>query len=304
MITSRAIKVFEGASQFCCSIAAAVLGAGALSAGAGIWGASKASDAQTSASQASIANQQQMYAQNKNMLSPFIGMGAEGIPNLQNWTNPNDPNNTLGKLQNWWDPAGGTGGNNPLSSLIKLTTPGADMSATLAQTPGYQFAQSQGTRAALNALAGRGLGGSPGAIAKGVGGYVTGLAGNTWQNVVNSLQNTVNTGGAGLQSAFASGGSALQNLVNTGLTGASSLAGVGTNTTNQISGALTGAGNAQAAGYNAIGSAIGGFGNNATTAALLNQLQSGGGGGGIYGNNANTWQGNSSVGGAPLSGYG
>lgn len=261
-----------------CSIAAAVLGAGALSAGAGIWGANKAAGAQTDAAGKSIANQQEMYASNKNLLSPFVNAGASGIPGLQDWLST----------------SGGSTGSNPLSQLIKLTTPGADMSATLAQTPGYQFSAGQGTRAALNSLAARGLGGSPGAIAKGVGGYVSGLAGNTWDSVVKNLLST-----------FQSGGNALQGLVNTGVNAGGALAGVGTNTANQISGALTGAGNAQAAGYNATGSAVSGLGNSLTTAALLQQLQGGGGGGGIYGNPAfggnGVWGGSSQN---PLAGLG
>lgn len=245
-------REFDPADRLYCSIAAAVLGAGALSAGAGIWGANKAADAQTNAADKSIANQQQMYASNKGILQPFIDAGAGGI----------------GKLQSWIDP---TSGNNPLASLIKLVTPGADQSAALEQTPGYQFSAGQGTRAALNALAARGLGGSPGAIAKGVGGYVSGLASNTWQNIVSSLM--------GVQGQETN---ALQGLVNTGTSAGGALAGVGTNTANQISGAITGAGNAQAAGANATGAAIGGLGNSVTTAMLLKQLTGGGGGGSIY----------------------
>lgn len=257
VIYSRAIKVFDPLDQMFCSIAAAIIGSSVVGGAASIWGANKAADAQKDAANASIANQKAMYAENKNMLSPFIEAGKGGI----------------GQLQDWLSTSGGSGGSNALSSLLKLVTPGADMSATLAQTPGYQFSEKQGTRAALNALAARGLGGSPGAIAKGVGGYVSGLASNTWDSVVKNLLST-----------FTSGGNALQNLVNSGVTAGSSLAGVSTNTANQISGALTGAGNAQAAAANATGSAVGGIGNSLGTAALLQQLTSGSGGGSIYGN--------------------
>lgn len=254
MIYSRVFRDFTRDKLSGCSLAAAVLGAGAIGAGASIWGANKAAGAQTDATNAAITNQQQMYAKNSNNLTPFINAGAGGIDQLRNWVDP-------------------TSGSNPLASLIKLVTPGADQSATLAQTPGFQFSQTQGTRAALNALAARGLGGSPGAIAKGVGSYVTGLAGNTWDSVVKNLLST-----------FGTGTNALQGLVNTGVTAGSSLAGVGTNTANSITGSLTGAGNAQAASANATGAAISGGANSLTTAALLQQLTGGGGGGGIYGN--------------------
>lgn len=254
-------------------VAASILGAGALSAGASIWGSSKAADAQTAAAQASIANQKDMYNQNKGVLQPFINAGQGGISGLQDWLSTN----------------GGASGNNALSTLLKLVTPGADQSATLAQTPGYQFSQGQGTRAAMNALAARGLGGSPGAVAKGVSTFNSGLASTTFNDAVKNLLST-----------FQTGGNALQGLVNTGVTAGSSLAGVGTNTANSISGALTGEGNAQAAGYNAAGSAISGFGNSAATAALINSLTKNGGGS-IYGG---TGPGSAFMGGGSPTGYG
>lgn len=240
-----------------CTIAAAVLGAGALGAGASIWSANKASDAQTSAANASIANQQQTRTLNQNMLQPFINAGQGGITGLQDWLNPNS--------------------NNPLSALIKLTTPGASMTDTLTQTPGYQFAEDKGLRAVNNALAARGLGGSPGAVAKGAADYTTGLASGTWQNVVNSLQNL-----------FSSGAGAWQNLVGTGVQAGGAVAGSNTAAGNNISNALIGAGNAQGGAAMATGNAIGQFGNSASTAAILQQLLGGGagaGGGPAYGGN-------------------
>lgn len=242
MIQSRAIKEFDPEARFYCSIAAAVLGAGALSAGASIWSANKASNAQTQAAQQGIQAQQQMYESNKNLLSPFIQAGQGGIDNLKNWIDP-------------------TSTTNPLSALVKLVTPGADMSSVLEQTPGYQFSANQGTRAAMNALAARGLGGSPGAIAKGVGGYVSGLASNTWDSVVRNLLNT-----------FSAGGNALQNFVNSGADAGKALAGVGSDTANSVASLLTGSGNTQAAGYNAIGNAIGGAANGVPSALLLQRL--------------------------------
>lgn len=274
MIYSRAFRSHvHPRDRFVCSLAAAVLGAGALTASASAWGANKAAGAQTDAANAAIANQKGMFDTTKNMLSPFVNAGAGGIDQLKDWLST----------------SGGTNGGNPLSALLKLVMPGADQSATLQQTPGYQFAEGQSTRGALNALAARGLGGSPGAIAKGVGGYVSGLASNTWDSVVKNLLST-----------FGAGGNALQGLVNTGVNAGGALAGVGTNTANSITGSLTGAGNAQAAAANATGAAVGGLGNSTTTAALLQQLGlGGGGGGGIYGGNVGT----TSVGGNPLDGF-
>lgn len=239
--------------------AVAIVGSSLVGAGASIFGASKAADAQTQAAQAAIANQQQMYGQNKTQLQPFINAGAGQIGNQQALLDPNN--------------AGG-----PLAALMKLTNPGADMSAELAQTPGYQFSLSQGLRASNNQLAARGLGGSGGAVAKGAANFAEGLAGNTWQSVVQALQNQFQTqAGAG------------QNLINSGMQAGSSLAGVGTSTANSITGSLTGAGNAQAAAANAIGTGVNSAAGSVPSAILLQQLlaKSGSGGGssgGIYGN--------------------
>lgn len=222
--------------------AVAILGAGALGAGASIFGASKAADAQTQAAQASIANQNAMYAKNQSVLNPFIQGGQGQIANQQALL---DPNNQSG----------------PLAALMKLTNPGADMSAELAQTPGYQFSLSQGLRGANNALAARGLGGSGGAVAKGAANFAEGLAGNTWQSVVQALQNQ-----------FTSQAGAGQNLLNSGQGAASALAGVGQNTANANSTALIGAGSAQAAGYNAIGGAASNLAGQVPSAMLLQQL--------------------------------
>lgn len=253
--SSRAFREFDPSERLYCNIATAIIGAGIAGAGATIIGANKAADAQTQAAQSAIANQQWMYGQNKDILNPFIQGGAGQVGNQQALL---DPNNASG----------------PLAALLKLTTPGADMSSVLAQTPGYQFALNQGIRASNNQLAARGLAGSGGAVAKGADQFATGLAGNTWQNIVQALQGTFNSQVAGGQ-----------NLINSGVTAGSALAGVGTNTANQISGSLTGAGNAQAAAANATGGAIAGAANQLPTSILLSQLlkgSSGGSSGGVY----------------------
>lgn len=254
MIHSRVFKQFVP-DRLRCSVAAAILGSGALSAGASIWGSSNAANAQTQASQAAIANAQQMFGQVKGAAQPFLDAGSSSAGTLQNWLNPNSSTN-------------------PLSSLIKLTTPGADMSSVLSQTPGYQFAQQQGTRGVLNALAGRGLGGSTGPITTGVGNFTAGLAGQTWQSVVQALSGVIGqeTGG-------------LQGLVNSGTNALGTLGSAAGGATTAVNSAITGAGNAQAAASNAQGSAIGQFGNSASTAAIINSLTGNNGGGSVYGSN-------------------
>lgn len=238
-----------------CCIAAAIIGAGALSAGATAFGASKAAKAQEKAGQAAIGAQKEMFDITRQTLSPFIGAGEGAIPGLQEWL--------------------ATDSNNPLSTILKLITPGPNQSATLEQLPGFSFTRDTGLKAVNNALAARGLGGSGGAVARGAADYVTGLSSNTWNNLITQLLNT-----------FQSGGSALQNLVNTGAGAGASLGGASTATGQQIGNTLVGIGNAQAAGFNALGSAGAGFANTIGSGALINKLLggSGGSGTGLYTN--------------------
>lgn len=236
-------------------VAAAIIGAGALSAGASIYGSSNATNASVAASQAALKQQKEMFGKAEGYLSPFIQAGQGGITNLQNFINPNSESS-------------------PLNALLKLLMPGGNQSETLAKTPGYQFAEDRGLRSVNNALAARGLAGSGGAVAKGASEFTTGLAQQTWSSVVDKLLQTL--GG---------GTNALSSLVNTGANSAGNLAGGAISSGNAQAGTQIGIGNAQVAGYNAIGSAVGGVGNSLTTAALIKQLTSGGAkpSSGIYG---------------------
>ncbi len=252
-----------------CSVAAAILGAGALGAGATIYGANRAASAQTKAQQAAIAAQQQQFGIAQNALTPFITGGTNALSSLTKFTDPNDASS-------------------PLAAILKLVMPGANMTDTLSQTPGYQFTEDKGLRAVNNALAARGLGGSPGAVAKGAADYTTGLANNTWQSVVQNLL-----------AAFQGGSGALQGIVNTGANAGGNLAGGAITTGGQIANSLTGIGNAQAGAATATGNAVAGFGNTASTAAILQKLlgQSGGGNapsGSVYGqqfgNDGDVWK--------------
>lgn len=230
------------AGRYVCSVAAAIIGAGALGAGASIYSSSRAASAQTKSAAMATQAQRDMFDVTRNSLQPFINAGQGGIGDLQKWLSSSDE-----------------GG--PLNALMKLTMPGANMSETLRQTPGYQFAEDRGLRGVNNALAARGLGGSGGAVAKGAAEYTTGLASNTWQSVVNALQ-----------SLFTGGAAAKQNFVNTG---ANAAAGLGSNATQvggQIGGNIIGAGNAQAGNFMNMGNALGNFGNNISQAAIFNKL--------------------------------
>lgn len=237
-------------------IAAAVIGAGTLGAGASYLGASKAADAQTASADKSIAAQQAQFGVAKDTLQPFVDYGQAGTGNATAWNDPNNPNS-------------------PLSKLLALTSGnGTDQSAALANTPGYQFSLEQGQKAVTSGLAARGLAGPGGALAKGGANYAEGLAGTTWQSVVNALQNT-----------YGSGAANLQGIVNTGANAAGNLAGGSIQTGQGIGNTLVGQGNAQAAGAIGQANAIGGIGGSVTNGLLLQKLlanNSSGGGGGLY----------------------
>lgn len=240
-----------------CRVAAAVLGAGALGAGASYFGSKSAADAQVAAQQQAMALQREMFGKAENALSPFINMGQGGIENLLNWYNPN------------------AGSGSPLEALMKLTMPGADMSDTLAQTPGYQFAENRGLKAVDNALAKRGLAGSGGAVSKGAADFVTGLAGNTWQNVVNALSGTLT-----------SGGNALANIVGQGAGSAQALAGNALGAGQGMANTASNIGNAQAGGIMGQANALGNFGNTLGQYGMIQSLLGGGMG---YGNMPGQW---------------
>ncbi len=135
-------------------VAIATIGAGVLGAGASIFGANTAADAQAKAAQQASDTQMNMFNQQKSLLSPYVAQG-------------NAANDALS------------------SQLPDLTSPIKMDEATLQQTPGYQFNLSQGLKSVQNSAAARGLGVS-GAALKGAASYSTGLADSTYQNQFNN----------------------------------------------------------------------------------------------------------------------
>ncbi len=193
-------------------IATAVLGGAAVSAAANIYGANQASNAiQNSANQAA-QTQMQMYQQTQRYLAPYRQAGQADLSTLQ-------------------------------SELPFLTSPIKMDQADLEQTPGYQFARTQGLKAVQNSAAARGLGES-GAALKGAATFATGLADQTYQTQFN-LENVNRS-------------NAYNRLM--GLVGAGQSAAAGTGAAAQTAGqgvaaSQMAAGNAQAAAYNSLGSA-------------------------------------------------
>jgi hypothetical protein len=131
-------------------VAVAIGGSALVGAGASIYGANKAADAQTNAANAAIANSKSQFDTTNTNLAPFRDIGTTAATQL------------TGKLSN-------------------LTTPITMDESTVQATPGYQFALTQGLKGAQNSAAARGLGTS-GAALKGAATFATGLADNTYQN--------------------------------------------------------------------------------------------------------------------------
>lgn len=179
------------------TIGSAVVGGAAQSSAA-----SKAAKAQTNAANQANATSREFFDITQKNLKPYINTG-------------NLANDKISKLE-------GLDGSD-----------GSTIQATLESLPGYQFAKQQGLKSVQNSAAARGLGAS-GAALKGAASYATGLANETYNNLLTGVQDTQHVGAnaaAGLGNAATATG-----------------ANIGNN--------LIGAGNAQAAGALQQGSAI------------------------------------------------
>ena len=128
--------------------------------------------------------------------------------------------------------------------LPELTTPFAPTIEEMMKTPGYQFTLDQGLKGVQNSYAAKGLG-SSGAAMKGAADYATGLADNTYntrftQDLTNR-QNTYNM---------------LSGVSTVGQNAAAQTGTIGSQLAGNAGQSLIAGGNAQAAMYNGIGSAI------------------------------------------------
>jgi hypothetical protein len=178
-------------------------------------------------------------------------------------------------------------GSSVLPTLQSLLTPGASQTAALSQLPGFQFQSQYGTMATTNALAARGLGGSTGPLAEGISNYNQGLAGTSFQSLVQQLQAYAGMGTSAAGSLASAAGQAGSNVGN-----------LTANTNNTIGATQTNLGNAQASGIlgsaNALQSGLTGASNSTVNALLLSKLLPGSGGAtagtgnGIYGPTLNS----------------
>lgn len=203
-------------------IAAAIAGAAVIGGVATAVSGTKAANAQKDAAAQSVAEQQRQYNQTRDDYAPWrtAGQGA------------------LSKLSSLYG----------ISSGGPATAPASSIYDEFRATPGYQFTQDEGTKAAERSASARGLLGS-GAALKAVDRFSAGLADQTYNNYVGQLQSIAGLG----QSA----------------TGSTAQA--GQNASNNISQAYLQAGNARASSYANIGSAINGTVNNLAGAYAYGQ---------------------------------
>lgn len=204
----------------------AILGAGALGAGASIWGSMNAADAQRDAANKSIGFQQDMFNKGQENTQPFRAAGTDAWKVLSNLLG-------VGEQQN-----------DQFGLLTKAFNP-----TDLENTPGYKFTQSEGLKALQNSFAAKGQAGS-GNLLKGGADYVNNLAQTTYGNEFNRDMATKKSIYDMLFGPTQLGANAATQNANQSMQ-------LGQN----VGATMVGAGNAQAAGYNAIGGTI----NNALT---------------------------------------
>lgn len=137
-------------------IAAAVIGSSVIGAGAQIFGANKAADAQSKNADRVAQMQQAQYQQTREDLSPYRAIGEDAGGRLTN-------------------------------RLSELTTPISVNPQDFLDSDYYKFLQQQGLKTTQNSAAARGLGKS-GAALKGAIAFQKGLDSQEWQNNFN-MQN-------------------------------------------------------------------------------------------------------------------
>lgn len=152
MISSRVKIDFEYVDPCLCNawVATAVIGSAVIGAGAQIYGANKAADAQKENAERVSAMQQEQYQQTRKDLAPYRAVGEDATGRLT-------------------------------SRLSELTTPISVNPDDFKNSDYYKFLTTQGQRGVTNSAAARGLG-SSGAALKGAAAFAEGLASQEWKS--------------------------------------------------------------------------------------------------------------------------
>lgn len=198
-------------------VAAAIIGGAVVATAGTAVAGSEAAGATKDATNASISAQQQAQQKQEQLNAPYAAIGTGG--------------------------GGKAGAIDQYQTLLGLTPGGMDSAQkTLASTPGYQFAKSQGLDATKAAATSMGLGLS-GNTLEGLDKFSTGLADSTYREAVGNAQNAVTIG---QNAAAGTGSGVLQTGANIGSTYSNqgqTLAGIDANTAAGISKSIGNAGN-------------------------------------------------------------
>lgn len=179
-------------------IAAAIAGAAVVGAVGSTVAGSEAAGATKDATNAAITQQQQALNQQAQLSAPYRSLGESAIPQLQN--------------------------------LLGLGSGGSGQALdTLRNTPGYKFAQQEGTQNTVNQASAMGMGLS-GNTLEGLAQFNQGLADNTFQNQIGNLENVVGMGQAAAAGQAANIGNAARNISNAMINQGNTLAGIDANT--------------------------------------------------------------------------
>jgi hypothetical protein len=224
-------------------VAAAVIGAGVLGAGASIYASNKAANTQADAAQNAANINQQQYQQTRTDLQPYVQGGYGAQTALNNLLGIGTPSNaaTYGQLTHSFTPA--------------------DYLAN--QDPGYQFQLQQGQQALQNSQAAQN-GVLSGAALKGLIGFNQGMAATGYNDAFNRWQ-TQN------QNVY----NRLAGLLQVGENAGAQTGTIGANLAGNSANAVMSGGNALAAGQVGMANAINGGINNATGYYMLNNMSGG-----------------------------
>ncbi len=196
-------------------VATAIIGSSVLGAGASIFGAKTAANAQINAANQAAAIQQQQFNTTRADLEPYRNAGSDATSKLQ--------------------------ANNYYTAPIDISSQLQDPNNIT--TKAYNFNLTQGNKAVQNSAAARGLGVS-GAALKGAANFTTGLADNTYQSLFN-IANTNQT------NAY----NRLKGIIDTGENAAAGGGVIGQHAATGAATSIMAGGNAAAAADNAIGTA-------------------------------------------------
>lgn len=193
-------------------IAVAIIGGAVVGAAGTAIAGSQAAGATKEATQQSIAAQQQAQGKQEALNAPYAAIGTGGA--IQQYEN-----------------------------LLGIGPPGSPSpQATLAATPGYQFAKEQGMTGVTNAASAMGLTLS-GNTLEGLDKFSTGLADTTFQQAVGNAQNAVTIG----QNAAAGTGAGVlqtgQGISNAVLNQGNTIAGIDANVAAGLTKSIGNAGN-------------------------------------------------------------